>query len=139
MSGFEIAIGIVLIILSLIIIAVVLLQEGRQANLGAIQGAADSFLDKGKARTLDAMLARWTKYIAIAFFVLVLAGTVMVLDTVLDLVGGSWFVGRIQPDQFSWAWFSGSGLALRAIIIFVTLLAAAQEYVSTLIADTLKG
>lgn len=74
MSGFEIAIGIVLIILSLIIIAVVLLQEGRQANLGAIQGAADSFLDKGKARTLDAMLARWTKYIAIAFFVLVLAG-----------------------------------------------------------------
>lgn len=72
-------------------------------------------------------------------FVLVLAGTVMVLDTVLDLVGGSWFVGRIQPDQFSWAWFSGSGLALRAIIIFVTLLAAAQEYVSTLIADTLKG
>lgn len=74
MTGFEIAIGIVLIILSLVIIAVVLLQEGRQANLGAIQGAADSFLDKGRARTLDAMLAKWTKIIAIAYFVMVFGG-----------------------------------------------------------------
>lgn len=74
MTGFEIAIGIVLIILSLVIIAVILLQEGRQANLGAIQGAADSFLDKGRARTLDAMLAKWTKVIAITFFVLVFVG-----------------------------------------------------------------
>ena len=45
MSVWEIIIGIVLILFSLIIIAVVLLQEGRQANLGAISGAADSFLD----------------------------------------------------------------------------------------------
>jgi preprotein translocase subunit SecG len=74
MTGFEIAIGIVLIIFSLLIIVVVLLQEGRQANLGAIQGAADSFLDKGKARTLDAILARMTKIIAVTFFVLVFVG-----------------------------------------------------------------
>ncbi|NLN81163.1 MAG: preprotein translocase subunit SecG [Clostridiales bacterium] len=74
MTGFEIAIGVVLIILSLVIIAVILLQEGRQANLGAIQGAADSFLERGRARTLDAVLAKWTKIIAIVFFVLVLAG-----------------------------------------------------------------
>ena len=59
---------------SLLIIAVVLLQEGRQANLGAISGAADSFMEKGKARTLDAILAKWTKVIAITFFVLVFAG-----------------------------------------------------------------
>ncbi|MDD2418613.1 MAG: preprotein translocase subunit SecG [Oscillospiraceae bacterium] len=74
MNGFEIAIGIVLIIMSLVIIAIVLLQEGRQSNLGAIQGAADSFLDKGRARTLDAVLSKWTKIIAFAFFVLVFAG-----------------------------------------------------------------
>ena len=71
MSVWEIIIGIVLIVLSLIIIGVVLLQEGRQANLGAIAGAADSFMEKGKARTLDAALAKWTKYIAFSFFVLV--------------------------------------------------------------------
>ena len=74
MSVWEIIIGIVLILFSLIIIAVVLLQEGRQANLGAISGAADTFLDKGKARTLDARLAKWTKFISVAFFVLVFAG-----------------------------------------------------------------
>ena len=71
MSVWEIIIGIVLIVFSLIIIGVVLLQEGRQANLGAIAGAADSFMEKGKARTLDAALAKWTKYIAFTFFVLV--------------------------------------------------------------------
>ena len=74
MTGFEIAIGVILIIFSLLIIAVVLLQEGRQANLGAIQGAADTFLEKGRARTWDARLAKWTKTIAVVFFVLVFAG-----------------------------------------------------------------
>ncbi len=74
MTAFEIIIGIVLIIFSIVIIGVVLLQEGRQAGIGAITGAADSFLDKGKARTLDALLGKWTKVIAIAFFVLVFAG-----------------------------------------------------------------
>ena len=71
MSVWEYIIGAVLIVFSLVIIAIVLLQEGRQANLGAIAGAADSFMEKGKERTLDAALAKWTKYIAFSFFVLV--------------------------------------------------------------------
>ena len=71
MSVWEYIIGAVLIVFSLVIIAIVLLQEGRQANLGAIAGAADSFMEKGQARTLDAALAKWTKYIAFSFFVLV--------------------------------------------------------------------
>ena len=74
MSVWEIIIGSVLIVFSLLIIAVVLLQEGRQANLGSNAGAADSFMEKGKARTMDALLAKWTKVIAITFFVLVFAG-----------------------------------------------------------------
>ena len=71
MSVWEYIIGAVLIVFSLVIIAIVLLQEGRQANLGAIAGAADSFMEKGKARTLDAALAKWTKYIAFSFYELV--------------------------------------------------------------------
>ncbi len=74
MSVYEYIIGAVLIVFSLLIIAVVLFQEGRQANLGVISGAADSFLDKSRARTWDARLARWTKVIAITFFVLVFVG-----------------------------------------------------------------
>lgn len=77
MNVLDYIIGGVIILFSLIIIAVVLLQEGRQANLGAIAGAAESFMDKGRARTLDAFLARWTKWLAVVFFVLVLAGMVI--------------------------------------------------------------
>lgn len=74
MSPYEYIIGAILIVASLLVILVVLLQEGRQANIGVISGAADSFMDKGAAKTLDQKLAKWTKVIAIGFFVLVFAG-----------------------------------------------------------------
>lgn len=77
MNILDYVIGGLIILFSLVIIAVILLQEGRQANLGAISGAAESFMDKGRARTLDAFLSRWTKVLAIVFFVLVLAGMVI--------------------------------------------------------------
>ncbi len=80
MSAFEIIIGILMIIISVIIIAVVLLQEGRRAGIsGAISGGADTFLSKNKARTFDAFLGRWTKYIAIAFFILAVVANVIAL------------------------------------------------------------
>ncbi len=74
MGALEYIIGSVLILFSLIIILVVLLQEGRQANVGVISGAADSFMDKGAAKSLDQKLSKWTKVIAVAFFAVVLAG-----------------------------------------------------------------
>lgn len=77
MSPFEIVISIVLILVSVIIIAIVLLQQGRQANIGAISGAVDTFMEKGKAKTWDQRLAKFTKIIAVAFFVLVLAGVIL--------------------------------------------------------------
>ncbi len=77
MSIFEIIVSIVLILVSLIIIAIILLQQGRQANIGAISGAMDSFMDKGKAKTWDQRLSKFTKVIAITFFVLVLLGMIL--------------------------------------------------------------
>ena len=63
--------SIVLFVAAIAVIVVVLLQEGHQANLsGAIAGGADSYLGKGKARTLDAFLSKWTKIIALVFFIL---------------------------------------------------------------------
>lgn len=71
MSVVEYIVGAAVIIVSIIIIAVVLLQQGRRSGInGAISGGADTFLSKNKARTVDALLARWTKYIAVLFFVL---------------------------------------------------------------------
>lgn len=52
MSVWQYIIGAVLIVFSLLIIAIVLLQEGRQANLGAIAGAADSFMEKRQGSDL---------------------------------------------------------------------------------------
>ncbi|MGX8711384.1 MAG: preprotein translocase subunit SecG [bacterium] len=72
MSVVEIVFGIILLIFSVAITIVVLLQEGHQQELGAITGGADTFLSKNKARSVDSFLARWTKVIAIGFFVLVI-------------------------------------------------------------------
>ncbi len=81
MSVWEILLGIAIIIVSLFIIAVVLLQQGHRAGInGAISGGADTFLSKNKSRTLNATLARWTKYIAILFFVLALVANIIALN-----------------------------------------------------------
>ena len=72
MSAVQIVFGIILLLFSVGIILVVLLQEGHQQNLGAITGGADTFLSKNKARSVDAFLSRWTKAIAVGFFVLVI-------------------------------------------------------------------
>ncbi len=80
MSALEIIIGALVILVSLIIIVAVLLQQGRRAGInGAISGGADTFLSKNKARTVDASLARWTKYIAILFFVLAIVANIIAL------------------------------------------------------------
>ncbi len=72
MGALEIIFGIVLIVLAIVIIAIILLQEGHESNMGVISGAADSFMEKGRAKTFNAFLAKWTKWIAIVFFVFVL-------------------------------------------------------------------
>lgn len=70
MTAIEWVFGIILAIFAVAIIIVVLLQEGHQKNMGAITGGADTFFDKNQARSIDAFLARWTKVIAIGFFLL---------------------------------------------------------------------
>ena len=72
MSGIQVIFGIVLLIFSVAITVIVLLQEGHEKNVGAVTGGADTFLSKNKARSVDAFLARWTKVIAVGFFVLVI-------------------------------------------------------------------
>ena len=57
----------------LAIILIVLFQSGKSAGLsGAIGGVADSFLAKNKAKTMDAKLARATKWVGAAFLILTL-------------------------------------------------------------------
>ena len=49
--------------------AIVLMQSGKRSGLSG----ADTFLSKGKAKTLDAQLAKATKWVGLAFVVLTLA------------------------------------------------------------------
>ena len=65
------ALTIIQLLCGLVLIAVVMLQSGKSAGLsGAIAGGADTFLSKNKAKSWDAKLARWTKWVAIGFMVL---------------------------------------------------------------------
>ena len=77
LTPIEIILGIVLLLFAIAIIIVILLQEGSQKNLGVVTGGADTFLSKNKARSVDAFLARWTKFIAIGFFVLVIVTNIL--------------------------------------------------------------
>ena len=70
----KLAITVLQVILSLALIAVVMLQSGKSAGLsGAIAGGADTFLSKNKAKSVDAKLAKSTKWVAIAWVLLTLA------------------------------------------------------------------
>ena len=61
------------LLFGLAVILAVLFQSGKSAGLsGAIGGVADSFLAKNKAKTMDAKLARATKWIGALFLILTL-------------------------------------------------------------------
>lgn len=64
---------VLLVILSLALIAIVLLQQGRSAGLGTISGGAEQLFGKQKARGIDALLHRLTIGIAVLFFLVALA------------------------------------------------------------------
>lgn len=70
----NLAITIIQVLCSLVLVAIVMLQSGKSAGLsGAISGAADTFLSKNKAKTVDAKLAKATKWVAIVWVLLTLA------------------------------------------------------------------
>ena len=81
MTAWEIILGALLIVASLIMIIVIILQEGNEKNIGVISGGADTFFSKNKARSYDAFLARATKWVAIGFVVVVLALNIIAYAT----------------------------------------------------------
>ena len=75
MGAFETILIVLEALCSIALIAVVLLQSGKEEGLsGALAGgASDSYLSKNKKGGLDAKLAASTKWIALAWVVLTLA------------------------------------------------------------------
>ena len=70
----EIVLTILEALASIALIVVVLLQSGKEAGLsGALAGNNDSYMNKSKAGGMDKMLAKATKWIALAWILMTLA------------------------------------------------------------------
>ena len=74
MSVITIILTVLQVLSGIAVTASVLMQSGKSAGLsGAISGGAETFMSKGKAKTLDAKLAKATKWFALAFVLLTLS------------------------------------------------------------------
>ena len=78
MSAIEIILTVLQLLSGLAVTLIVLMQSGKSSGLsGVIAGGAETFMSKGKAKTLDAKLAKMTKWFGLAFVLLTLALTVI--------------------------------------------------------------
>ena len=69
----EIVLTVLEAIASVALIIIVLLQSGKEAGLsGALAGNSDTYMSKGKGKSMDQALASATKWVALAWIVLTL-------------------------------------------------------------------
>ena len=66
----RILLTVIFILVCIALTALVLLQEGKSAGLGAISGAAESYWGKNKGRSMEGNLLKITKILAIVFIVM---------------------------------------------------------------------
>lgn len=78
METVKLIMTIVQVLVSLALIISVIFQSGKHAGMsGSIDGVADTFFGKNKARSLDAKLEKLTGILAIAFIVLTFVITLL--------------------------------------------------------------
>lgn len=66
----KIALIVIHLIVAVVLIAIVLLQSGKQAGLsGTIAGGAETFFGKNKGKTYDGILRKLTSVAAIVFLI----------------------------------------------------------------------
>ena len=56
-----------------VLTVIVLLQEGKQAGLGTLAGASESYWGQNKGRSMEGLLVKVTRIAAILFIVLAIA------------------------------------------------------------------
>lgn len=75
----EIALGIIICVLAVVLVACVLLQSGKDKRLsGTIAGAAETFFGKGKSKERDRKLSVATTILSFVFVILVVIMYIMV-------------------------------------------------------------
>ncbi|MBR4732407.1 MAG: preprotein translocase subunit SecG [Lachnospiraceae bacterium] len=73
MGAIRIILSILYIIVSVALVILVLMQEGKAQGLGSISGAAESYWGKNKGRSMEGMLVKITKVLAVCFLALTVA------------------------------------------------------------------
>ena len=69
----EIALGIILMLAAIFLIAAVLMQSGKSHKLsGTIAGGAETFFGKTKGKSIDKLFSKLTTIVSVAFVVLVI-------------------------------------------------------------------
>ena len=59
-----------LILVSIVLTALVIMQEGKSQGLGAISGAAETYWGKNKGRSMEGRLVKLTTILVVVFFIL---------------------------------------------------------------------
>ncbi len=67
MSTLRLIATIVYIVVCVVLVIVVLMQEGKSSGLGALSGAADTYWTKNKGRSTQGVLVKITRVAAVLF------------------------------------------------------------------------
>ncbi len=67
MGALKVFITVVFIIVCVLLVVLVLMQEGKSAGLGSISGAAETYWGKNKGRSMEGLLVKITKVLAFLF------------------------------------------------------------------------
>ena len=70
MGALKIVLTILFIIVCVALVVLVLMQEGKSAGLGTISGAAETYWGKNKGRSMEGLLVKLTKIMAVSFILL---------------------------------------------------------------------
>ncbi len=70
MEALRVVINIIFILVCVALTVLVLMQEGKSAGLGSISGAAETYWGKNKGRSMEGMLVKITKILAVLFMLL---------------------------------------------------------------------
>ena len=70
MGALRIVITVFFILICVALTVLVLMQEGKSAGLGSISGAAETYWGKNKGRSMEGLLVKLTKVLAVLFMVI---------------------------------------------------------------------
>lgn len=70
MEALRVVINIIFILVCVALTVLVLMQEGKSAGLGSISGAAETYWGRNKGRSMEGMLVKIMKILAVFFMLL---------------------------------------------------------------------